>query len=157
VFGSQLIGPYWCSLDADGYEHPKYACIIKKVGETLTLAKVGGSQRLRGTIVPDTREGFSFVGEMYCPIRYAGTTHPWGECTQQLRGRFKPTRNGGFKGTFVEDESTTTLHLVPAPANAFGGAGYGGDEYAMGDADYGGYNYDYGGSSRFDSRGRRRP
>ncbi|MBX3159569.1 MAG: hypothetical protein KF773_26595 [Deltaproteobacteria bacterium] len=145
--GSDLIGPYWCSITSDGYENAKYACIIKKVGETLTLAKVGGSERIRGTIMPDERDGFSFVGEMYCP---------WGECTQQLRGRFRPAKDGGFKGTFRENESTMVLHLVPAAANAFGGPGYGGDEYAWGGAAYGGYSY-AGTSSRFDSRGRRRP
>ncbi len=142
-----ITGSYWCSIDEDGYEYPRYACMIKKTDDGLVLAKLGGSQRIRGRIALDERDGFSFAGHMFCPD---------GDCDQELHGTFKPVGRGGFKGRFREE--TIVVHLTPAPANAFGGAAYGGDEYgdpfdldAMGGATYGYRNY------RIDSRGRRRP
>ncbi|HLL22203.1 MAG TPA: hypothetical protein VK427_08725 [Kofleriaceae bacterium] len=127
-----VTGPYWCSIDDAGYEYPRYPCLIKTVGNKLVLAKLGGTQRIRGHIVLDKQDGFTFVGELYCP---------WGDCTEQLRGRFRPTSRGGFKGTLRGpldhggggDEGSTgggmIVQLIPAPANAFGGNGYGGDGY----------------------------
>ncbi len=142
-----ITGSYWCSIDEDGYEYPRYACMIKKTDDGLVLAKLAGSQRIRGQITLDSRDGFAFVGEMYCPD---------GDCQQELHGSFKPVGRGGFKGKFREE--TLIVHLTPAPANAFGGSAYGGDAYGdpfdldgMGGATYGNRNY------RIDSRGRRRP
>lgn len=148
-----VTGPYWCSIDDAGYEYPRYPCVIKKVGDKLMLAKLGGSQRIRGTIELDGRDGFAFMGELYCP---------WGDCTEQMRGRFRPTGKGGFKATLNgpldhSDEGGMIVLLVPAPANAFGGGGYGGDAYGdpfgYGGATYGGGGYGY---YRIDRRGRRR-
>jgi hypothetical protein len=141
-----ITGYYYCSIDSDGYDYPRFACTIRKVGTNLVLAKLGGSQRIRGTIKLDDRDGFTFAGELYCP---------WGDCTEPLHGRFKPVGRGGYKGTFNED--SMIVRLEPAPANAFGGDGYGGDAYAG--YGYGGdiYGYGYpGNGSRFDSRGRPR-
>ncbi|MBA3396104.1 MAG: hypothetical protein H0T89_25975 [Deltaproteobacteria bacterium] len=128
--------------------------MIKKIGEKLVLAKLGGSQRIRGHVTLD-REGFTFIGELYCP---------WGDCTEQMRGRFRPFWKGGFKGTLNgpldhrENESSLLVTLLPAPANAFGGNGYGGDGYgdpfSIGGASYGGSGDGY---YRLDRRGRRRP
>jgi len=150
-----LTGPYWCSIDDAGFEYPRYPCVIKKVGEKLVLAKLGGSQRIRGHIMLDKHDGFVFVGELYCP---------WGDCTEEIRGRFRPSGRGGFKGTLngpLDDsgeEGGMLVQLVPAPANAFGGSGYGGDGYGdpfgYGGAAYGGAGYGY---YRIDRRGRRRP
>lgn len=150
-----LSGPYWCSIDDAGYEYPRFPCVIKKVGGKLMLAKLGGSQRIRGVITLDDREGFEFKGELYCP---------WGDCTEQMRGRFTPAGRGGYKGTLngpldhVDDDTSMIVHLVPAPANAFGGSAYGGDSYGdpfgYGGASYGGAGYGY---YRIDRRGRRRP
>jgi len=161
-----LTGSYWCSIDSGG-EYPRYPCVIKKVGEGLVLAKLGGSERIRGQIKLDANAGFTFVGELYCP---------WGDCTETLHGRFKPAGKGGFRGTFRED--SMVIHLVPAPANAWGGDEYGGDEYGgdlFGGVSYGGIyggmaggvfgggsygGLGYGGTvhtNRIDSRGRRRP
>ena len=151
-----VTGPYWCSIDDAGYEYPRYACVIKKVGDKLMLAKLGGSQRFRGVVkVEHQGDGFSFTGELYCP---------WGDCTEQMRGRFRPTGKGGFKGTlsaFDGNESSPMeggmiVQLVPAPADAFGGNGYGGDGYGdpFGGGTYGGAGY---GNYRIDRRGRRRP
>ena len=150
-----LTGPYWCSIDDAGHEYPRYPCMIKKVGDKLMLAKLGGSQRIRGHIMLDKRDdGFTFVGELYCP---------WGDCTEQMRGRFRATGKGGFKGTLNGpldhdvDEGGMVVQLIPAPANAFGGQGYGGDGYGdpfgYGGAGYGGAGYGY---YRIDRRGRRR-
>lgn len=138
-----ITGPYWCSIDQDGYDYPRYACMIKKVGNKLMLAKLGGSQRVRGDIVLDGKDGFTFDGELYCP---------WGDCTEPMRGKFRPTGRGGFKGELFnpaqreDDEDITdimTLTLTPAPQNAFGGAGYGGDGYGdpFGGRGYGGHGY----------------
>lgn len=138
-----ITGPYWCSIDQDGYDYPRYACMIKKVGNKLMLAKLGGSQRVRGDITLDAKQGFTFDGELYCP---------WGDCTEPMRGKFKPNGRGGFRGELFnpaqrdEDEEITdimTLTLTPAPQNAFGGAGYGGDGYGdpFGGRGYGGYGY----------------
>jgi hypothetical protein len=150
-----LTGPYWCSIDDAGYEYPRYPCRIKKVGDKLVLAKLGGSQRIRGNITPDKRDGFLFVGELYCP---------WGDCTEEMRGRFRPSGKGGFKamlhGPLDHEgvEGGMIVQLIPAPANAFGGSGYGGDGYGdpfgYGGAAYGGAGYGY---YRIDRRGRRRP
>lgn len=135
-------GPYWCAIDDAGYEYPRYPCVIKRVGDTLMLAKLAGSQRIRGRIKLDNHEGFTFVGELYCP---------WGDCTEELRGRFRPAERGGFKGTLrglLGDgtaEPSMIVTLLPAPANAFGGSGYGGDGYGdpfgYGGAAYGGAGY----------------
>lgn len=138
-----ITGPYWCSIDQDGYDYPRYACMIKKVGDKLMLAKLGGSQRVRGDIVLDGKDGFTFDGELYCP---------WGDCTEPMRGKFKPNGRGGFRGELfnpaqrTDEEDITdimTLTLTPAPQNAFGGAGYGGDGYGdpFGGRGYGGYGY----------------
>ncbi|MBS1121878.1 MAG: hypothetical protein H6Q90_4106 [Deltaproteobacteria bacterium] len=144
-----VTGSYWCSIDEEGYDYPRYACAIKKVGDTLVLAKLGGSQRFRGQIKLDDKEGFWFVGESYCPD---------GDCDQELHGRFKPVGRGGFKGTFREE--SMVLHLVPAPANAFGGSEYGGgtygDPFSYGGQGYGGSSYG-GRRPRIDLRGGRRP
>jgi hypothetical protein len=146
-----VTGPYWCSIDDSGYEYPRYPCVIKQVDDKLVLAKLGGSQRIRGTITPDQHDGFTFVGELYCP---------WGDCTESMRGRFRPAGKGGFKGTLDAAigpgaGETMTVHMIPAPANAFGGAGYGGDGY--GDPfGYGGAPYGGADGYRIDRRGRRR-
>jgi hypothetical protein len=142
-----LTGGYWCSIDSGG-QYPKYPCVIKKVGDGLVLAKLGGSQRIRGTIKLDGNDGFTFVGELYCP---------WGDCTESLHGKFRPAGKGGFRGTFRED--AMIVHLTPAPTSAFGGASYGGDEYGMmfGGTEYGGFGYASTPVNRIDSRGRRRP
>jgi hypothetical protein len=154
-----ISGPYWCSIDDAGYEYPRFPCVIKKVGDKLMLAKLGGSQRIRGLVKLDNRDGFTFIGELYCP---------WGDCTEQMRGRFRPSGKG-YKGTLNgplehgDEEASMIVHLIPAPANAFGGNGYGGDGYgdpfgyggaAYGGAGYGGAGYGY---YRIDRRGRRRP
>ncbi|MBA3405641.1 MAG: hypothetical protein H0U13_13335 [Gemmatimonadaceae bacterium] len=141
-----VTGSYWCSIDEDGYEYPRYPCVIKKVDERLVFAKLGGTQRIRGRITLDNRDGFSFVGEMYCPED---------ECQQALHGTFRPVGRGGFKGRFREE--TLVVNVTPAAANAFGGADYGGENGIFDldgsvDGDQDGYrNY------RIDSRGRRRP
>ena len=140
-----ISGSYWCTID----EETRSPCMIKKVGEKLVVAMLGGTARVRGQIMLDDKDGFTFAGEMYCPDE---------DCErQELHGKFKPIGRGGFKGSFRED--AMVLHMAPAPANAFGGSEYGGDEY--GDpfdvGSYGGYGY--GGSRRYriDIRGRRRP
>lgn len=139
--GANLSGSYWCSIDEDGYEYPKYPCIIKTVDGELVLAKLSGSQRIRGVVRANSREGFSFTGEMYCPD---------GDCQQELHGTFKQVR-GGFRGKFREE--SLIVNLVPAAQGAFGGT-----EYASDDA----FNLDGLGDSgdehyQYDSRGRRRP
>lgn len=128
-----LTGSYWCAFGEDMDEEPRHPCMIKRVGDKLVLAKLGGDQRLRGTIRPDDREGFTFLGEMYCPFD---------DCdTGGLHGRFRPVGRGGFKGTFREEAMTLTL--MPAPEGAFagysyGGATYGGDPFSP---TFGGYGY----------------
>ncbi|MGN6108685.1 MAG: hypothetical protein ACTHU0_26500 [Kofleriaceae bacterium] len=120
-----LTGPYWCSIDQDGYDYPRYPCVIRKVGAKLVLAKLGGSQRLRGFVVA-SGDRFEFTGELYCP---------WGDCTEGMHGWFEPTGRGGFKGTLSgpltsqRPGDAMVVHLRPAPANAFGGSSYGGDGY----------------------------
>lgn len=145
-----ITGPYWCSIDQDGYDYPRYPCVIRKVGDKLMLAKLGGSQRVRGEIRIDG-PGFTFTGELFCP---------WGDCTEPMRGKFRPSGRGGFKGELMnpmvkrapaqhaDDEGEDyadimTLTLAPAPRDAFGGAAYGGDGYGdpFGGRGYGGRGY----------------
>lgn len=138
--GPDLSGSYWCSIDEDGYEYPKYPCLIKKVDGEFVLAKLSGSQRIRGLVKPNTHDGFSFSGEMYCPD---------GDCQQELHGSFKPVR-GGFRGKFREE--SLIVHLTPATASAFGGADYGSeDAFNLDGIGEGDEHY------QIDSRGRRRP
>lgn len=141
--GPDLSGSYWCSIDEDGYEYPRYPCVIKKVEGELVLAKLAGSQRIRGLVKPNTRDGFSFTGEMYCPD---------GDCQQELHGTFKPMR-GGWRGKFREE--SIIVNMVPAAKGAFGGADYGTEDAfnldGIGGDGYGGYQH------QIDSRGRRRP
>lgn len=139
--GPDLSGSYWCSIDEDGYEYPKYPCMIKKVDGEFVLAKLSGSQRIRGLVKPNAHDGFSFSGEMYCPD---------GDCQQELHGSFKPVR-GGFRGKFREE--SLIVHLTPATANAFGGADYGSED-AFNLEGIGGDGDEH---YQIDSRGRRRP
>jgi len=142
-------GRYWCSISESGYRYPPFPCVIEQAGNRLRLDKLGGSQRVRGRIKLDDRDGFTFAGELYCP---------WGDCTKKLHGRFRPIGHGGFEGRFREDEMV--IRMMPATRTAaFGGAAYGGVMY--GGAMYGGAMYGGNGGVRnpyrVDSRGRRRP
>jgi hypothetical protein len=131
-----MAAAYLCSIEDSGFTYPQMPCAIRQVDGRFMLAKLAGSQRFRGEVKP-RGEGFSFDGEFYCP---------WGDCTQPLHGVFKPTGNGGYRGTF--ESSTVVVTLIPAPADsAWGGASYGGDGY--GGFGYGGFGYGgagYGGS-----------
>ena len=129
-----LTGPYWCSFDDQGPDHPRQPCRIIKNGDTLELAMLAGAERVRGTIRIDDN-GFHFTGALHSTFD---------NYTTDLHGRFEPSGRGGFRGTFRED--ALVLYLVPAPQNAFGGSQYGGNEY--------GYGSPYGGS-RYGSRLRR--
>jgi hypothetical protein len=148
-----VTGSYWCSFADGEYDDERQPCMIKKVGDKLVLAKLAGQERIRGHIVLDDKDGFTFVGELYCP---------WGDCNHsELHGRFKPVGRGGFKGNFREE--AMVVHLTPAPAGSFGGSTYGGDQYGGDPFDYDGTSYGgdgYGGyrlRHRIDLRGRRRP
>jgi hypothetical protein len=154
-----VTGSYWCSMgEEEGLDDERYPCVIKKVGAKLMLAKLAGQERLRGNIVLDDKDGFTFVGELYCP---------WGDCNQELHGKFKPVGRGGFKGSFREEGFV--VRLTPAPANAFAGKGYGGDTYGGDPFDYNGTSFggfgnnSYGGNlyggprRRLDIRRRRTP
>jgi hypothetical protein len=115
-------GSYWCSIDQRGVDYPRYPCLIKRVHGRLMLAKLGGAERIRGAVALDGRPGFAFTGELYCA---------WGDCTAELRGRFEPAGRGWIgtlRGPLGRDQPIV-VHLVPAPANAFAGQGYGGDGY----------------------------
>ncbi|HUJ59624.1 MAG TPA: hypothetical protein VLX92_14060 [Kofleriaceae bacterium] len=111
-----LEGAYWCSILNDGFQYPRFPCVIRTVDRRLVLTKLAGSQRFRGVVRP-RGDGFSFDGEYYCP---------WGDCTQQLHGAFHASGEalrGSFPGGLV-------IELVPAPDSAFGGTSYAGTGYA---------------------------
>lgn len=119
---------YWCSIRDGEYEYPQMPCAIRNIDGRLILAKLAGSQRIRGVVHP-RGGGFTFDGELFCP---------WGDCTKPLHGVFEPIGNGALRGTFEGDDMIVTL--VPAPAgSAWGGAGYGGNGY--GGFGYGGWGY----------------
>ncbi len=125
-----LTGAYWCSIASDGYTYDPFPCSIRKVDHRFVLAKLGGSQRFTGEVKP-LDSGFSFSGEFYCP---------WGDCTQPMRGAFRPDPSGALVGKFREAKIIVTM--VPAPDSAFGGVGYGGDGYGgFGGIGYGGTTY----------------
>jgi hypothetical protein len=137
-----LEGQYWCSITSTGdlgkFEYPKFPCTITREDGHLVLAKLGGSQRFTGEIAAlgsdDGRAGFRFAGQFYCP---------WGSCTSQLHGEFRPGRDGAFQGRFSDD---TNLHvrLWRAAPNELAGVGYGGAMYGgamYGGAMYGGTTY----------------
>jgi hypothetical protein len=122
-----LAGAYWCAITEDDYAYPRFPCAIRERGGHLVLAKLGGSVRFDGDIVPE-HGGFRFTGRMYCP---------WGDCTQPLHGVFAP-KSGTYHGTFSDDAMVVEL----VPASGLGGDGYGGDAYgggAYGGASYGNY------------------
>ncbi len=128
-----LAGAYWCAITEDDYAYPRFPCSIRELDGHLVLAKLGGSVRFEGDIVPE-HGGFRFSGRMYCP---------WGDCTQPLHGVFAP-QGGAYHGTFRDDGMI--VELVRA-SGGLGGAGYGGDGY--GGASYGGASYgNYGPSGR---------
>jgi hypothetical protein len=110
-------GAYWCTIDDETFDGRRYACEIRRIHGTLMLGKLSGEVRIRGS-VSARDEGFAFDGEVYCT---------WTDCTRQLRGVFEPAGQGAYLGTFPDD--AMIVRLVPAPANAFGGAGYGGSAY----------------------------
>ncbi len=133
-----LAGSYWCTITEEDYEYPRFACAISEQRGHLVLAKLGGSVRFEGEIVPE-HGGFRFSGQMYCP---------WGDCSQPLHGVFAPT-GVAFHGTFSDDRMT--VELVRAP-DGLGGDGYGGQAY--GGSPYGGATYGNLGAS---GRRNRRP
>ena len=116
-----VAGAYWCSIDEAGFRYGRMPCVIKKIGDQLVLAKLGGSQRFTGVVTP-VGDGLKFDGRLYCP---------WGECNAPLHGEFKPGADHELQGRFKEDAMLVTL--VPASAGAFGagvgGESYGGDGY----------------------------
>jgi hypothetical protein len=115
------VEPYWCSISDGGFDYPQMPCTIRMVDGRRVLAKLAGSQRIRGVITP-RGDGFTFDGELFCP---------WGDCTKHLVGVFQPTGDGGLRGTF--DDESMAITLVRAPdSSAWGGAGYGGDGYGGG-------------------------
>jgi hypothetical protein len=146
-----LAGAYWCAIEDGGYKYPPFPCAIRKIDQRLVLAKLGGSQRFEGE-VRAVGQGFSFDGQFYCP---------WGDCTQELHGAFRPAANGALVGTFRDARFIVRMHA--APESAFGGSTYGGDGYGgFGGAAYGGAGYGirYGGGGihpNRSGRGNRRP
>jgi hypothetical protein len=112
-----LTGAYFCTIAEDEFEYDPFPCVIRKLGGRFVLAKLGGSQRFRGE-VRARGEGFTFDGERYCP---------WGDCTEPMRGAFRPIRGGALRARF--DSAGISVTLVPAPDTAFGGVAYGGDGY----------------------------
>lgn len=113
---TELAGAYWCTITDDGYEYDRQPCVIRRVQGRSVLAKLGGSQRVRGFVTPDRSGGFRFEGELFCP---------WGDCTQALSGQFQRTGEG-FQSTL---SAGMTLRLTRTSTAAFGGASYGGDGY----------------------------
>jgi hypothetical protein len=134
-----LTAAYYCSIQDAGFKYPPYPCALRKVDGRWMLAKLAGSQRFRGEVIP-RGDGFSFDGEFYCP---------WGDCTQPLHGAFTSIGNGALRGTFAD--ASLVVVLQPAPDAAFGGASYGGDGY--GGFGYGGVPY----GVPMKQRGNRRP
>jgi hypothetical protein len=127
VVEDTLSGGYWCSIESDGYRYGEFPCAIRHEQGRYLLAKLGGSQRFDGEIVPNG-EGFTFRGRFFCP---------YGDCTQAVNGAFVKRRDGSFQGTFAG--VNVVVDLAKAPDSAFGGAAYGGDEY--GGFGYGGAGY----------------
>lgn len=123
-----MTASYWCSITSGEYEYPKMPCVIRQVNGRFMLAKLAGSQRFRG-VVRKKGEGFSFDGEFYCP---------YGDCTQEMHGEFRPVGDGTLRGMF---SNSIVVTLTPAPDGgaSFGGVGYGGDSY--GGFGYGGWTY----------------
>ena len=123
-----VTGGYACAIEDSGYRYPPFRCQIKQVSGRLVLVKLDGSQRFEGD-VHESREGLEFSGQFYCP---------WGDCTQALHGVFKPTSDGGLKGTFSDAKFIVWMQPTGAAYGGvgYGGAGYGGDGY--GGATYGG-------------------
>jgi hypothetical protein len=113
-----VVGGYACAIEDGGYRYPPFRCEIRKVGGRLVLAKLDGSQRFEGD-VHEVGEGLEFSGQFYCP---------WGDCTQALHGTFRPTSDGGLKGTF--SDAKFVVWLQPAGGlvggMTYGGAAYGG-------------------------------
>ena len=122
-----LTGGYYCSIEDDGFRYPAYPCAVRMIDGHWMLAKLAGSQRFRGELVP-LGDGFRFAGELYCP---------WGDCAQPLHGELRPIGQGALRGTFRDADFVVVLD--PAPDAAFGGAAYGGDGY--GGFGYGGATY----------------
>jgi len=131
-----LTGAYWCQLGDHSFDYDRYPCVIRKVKDKFILAKLGGSQRFKGIVTPDDKDGFAFSGQLYCP---------WGDCDEPMHGAFIPIGHGELKGTFRDNP--ISVRLVPAPQNAFGGVAYGGDGYGdpfgsvYGGGTYGGGTY----------------
>lgn len=134
-----LTAGYYCSIQDGGFKYPAYPCAVRKLDGRWMLAKLAGSQRFRGEVIP-RGDGFAFDGEFYCPF---------GDCTQPLHGTFKPIGNGALRGTF--SDASLVVVLQPAPDAAFGGAAYGGDGY--GGFGYGGATY----GTPLKQQGNRRP
>lgn len=103
-------GAMWtCSID----DYDPQPCKFTKDGDGWRLTKLMGSQRFTG-VVAFTGEGFSLVGEFFCP---------WGECDAPVDATFT---TDGSAYTGVVDESQVKLWWDDANAKEYGGAGYGG-------------------------------
>lgn len=105
------------------------ACVIRRIGDRLELAKESGPQRFTGTIVLESN-GFHFAGHFECG--------PLVDCRGPATGVFKQTEHGELLGVLAlsSDAMSTrcreicgsrtgmTVRLVPG--RAFGGDTYGG-------------------------------
>jgi hypothetical protein len=125
-------GDYACRIDEGGYRYPPFRCVIASRGGRVTLEKVEGSVRFRGTVTP-VADGFAFDGELYCP---------WGDCTERVHSVFAADGSGAYHATIESLQSgpaRVTLRYTPRfhaiGGDGYGGAAYGGDSY--GGAAYG--------------------
>jgi hypothetical protein len=131
-------GTYACNFKSGGFQYADFACVVSQGADgRMTLEKVNGSQRIRGTVAP-FQGGFDFNGTFFCP---------YGSCTENSSARFIE-QNGTFVGSLSHSSGAIVVTLKPA---AFGGQGYGGSTY--GGATYGGRGY---GGRGYGGRGFRR-
>jgi hypothetical protein len=123
--GGLAEGDYSCSIEDSGYQYPPFRCIIYRADNGgHVLEKVGGSQRFRGSVLPEG-DGFRFDGTFYCP---------YGDCTENVSGTFAAAGSGMYRGSIQASNSQKapiTVSLQHTPGGfGYGGVGYGGAGYA---------------------------
>jgi hypothetical protein len=97
----ELLGRYACTFTQGEVAYPAFPCVIEKRNDKPWLEKLGGSQRIKGEIVPSD-EGFRFSGLFFCPF---------GSCDRNVKGDFRRTGAGQFQGS-IDTEEPTLVKLV---------------------------------------------
>lgn len=97
-------GRYFCQIVDDGTVYAPQRCIIERTPEgEYHFEKVGGSQRLSGTVLPTPNGDLRFSGRFFCP---------WGDCEEPAKFTLVANEDG-WVGAMRKDYIVTISRHRP--------------------------------------------